>query len=72
MVATTGVHAQPGVSRRGFSVPLTSILTYAVLAFGAFFILMPFLYMISTSLNAPSQVFLYPPRWIPSPVVWDN
>ena len=33
---------------------------------------MPFLYMISTSLKPPNQVFLYPPRWIPNPIVWAN
>ncbi|MBT9258595.1 MAG: carbohydrate ABC transporter permease [Clostridiales bacterium] len=28
--------------------------------------------MISTSLKAPQQVMLLPPRWIPSPVEWQN
>ena len=33
---------------------------------------MPFLWMLSTSLKAEYQVLLYPPRWIPSPIQWQN
>src|SRR3954468_10423926 len=53
-------------------VPWFSILIYAALIFGAFFMVMPFVYMLSTSLKAANQVFLFPPRWIPSPVMWAN
>jgi multiple sugar transport system permease protein len=49
-----------------------TVLIYAALIFGAFFMVMPFLYMLSTSLKPPQQVFLYPPRWIPDPIVWAN
>lgn len=53
-------------------IPWNSILIYAALIFGAFFMVMPFLYMISTSLKPQNQVFVYPPRWIPNPIVWAN
>jgi multiple sugar transport system permease protein len=53
-------------------IPWATIMIYAALIFGAFFMVMPFLYMISTSLKPQNQVFLYPPRWIPNPVVWAN
>lgn len=46
--------------------------TYAILTVGACAILLPFAWMISTSLKEPSQVFIFPPRWIPKPVVWRN
>jgi multiple sugar transport system permease protein len=69
MAATTGAMPRAGFGRR-FS--LTSVLIYATLLFGAFFMVMPFLYMLSTSLKPPQQVFLYPPRWIPDPIVWAN
>jgi len=52
--------------------PWASILIYAALIFGAFFMVMPFVYMLSTSLKPANQVFLFPPRWIPNPVVWAN
>jgi multiple sugar transport system permease protein len=45
---------------------------YAVLTIGAAVMLMPFVYMISTSLKPSTQVYLYPPQWIPNPVVWSN
>ena len=32
----------------------------------------PFLWMISTSLKSDSQVLIYPPAWVPTPVVWQN
>jgi multiple sugar transport system permease protein len=71
MAATTAsaAFARPRVARR---IPWTTVLIYAALVFGAFFMVMPFLYMISTSLKPQNQVFLYPPRWIPNPIVWAN
>jgi multiple sugar transport system permease protein len=39
---------------------------------GSVVMLLPFVWMLSTSLKDPEQVFSYPPIWIPSPVVWDN
>jgi multiple sugar transport system permease protein len=59
-------------ARRARKVPWASVLIYLALIVGAFFMVMPFVYMLSTSLKAPNQVFLFPPRWIPNPVVWAN
>ena len=50
----------------------TAIAIYAVLLVGAFFMIMPFVFMLSTSLKPSTQVFLYPPRWIPEPFMWSN
>jgi multiple sugar transport system permease protein len=49
-----------------------TLLIYVVLVFGAAVMLYPFVYMISTSLKSPAQVYVFPPRWIPAPVVWAN
>lgn len=38
---------------------------------GAFFVL-PFIWLISTSLKVPQQIFAFPPVWIPNPVKWQN
>jgi multiple sugar transport system permease protein len=38
---------------------------------GAFF-LSPFLWMISTSLKPNNELFLWPPKWIPSVLEWSN
>lgn len=39
---------------------------------GSFFMLMPFLWMLSTSLKLPRDIFIYPPIWIPDTIAWSN
>jgi len=34
--------------------------------------IIPFLWMLSSSLKTPAQVFITPPVWIPHPIKWDN
>ena len=46
--------------------------TYTILVLGAAFILLPFLWMISTSLKPDNEVLLMPPKWIPSALQWKN
>lgn len=48
------------------------LLTYAIILAGAALLLLPFLWMLSTSLKPDRQVFVYPPEWIPDPVMWSN
>jgi len=60
---------------RSFAGPRVSLGTigiYVALIAGAIVMLYPFAYMLSTSLKSPAQVFLFPPRWIPDPIVWSN
>jgi ABC-type glycerol-3-phosphate transport system permease component len=45
---------------------------YLIMSIGAIFFIFPFIWMISTSLKDPPQIFVYPPVWIPNPVHWDN
>lgn len=47
-------------------------LTYLLLSIGAIFLLIPFVWMISTSLKEPGDVLKFPPEWIPDPFVWSN
>lgn len=47
-------------------------LYYAVLIFGAASMLVPFLWMLSTSLKLESEVFRFPPEWMPDPVRPEN
>jgi multiple sugar transport system permease protein len=42
------------------------------LVIGAAVMLLPFLWMLSTSLKPPDQLFTVPPTWIPRSLVWDN
>jgi ABC-type glycerol-3-phosphate transport system permease component len=47
-------------------------LVYLLLIPGAILLVLPFLWMISTSLKVPKQVFAYPPILIPNPVRFAN
>ena len=51
---------------------LAKFATYAVLLFGAAFILLPFVWMISTSLKPDKEVLMMPPKWIPTVLQWKN
>ena len=48
------------------------VAVYLLLALGGAIILIPFFWMLSTSLKATSDLFAYPPRWIPQPIVPRN
>lgn len=48
------------------------VLTYTLLITGSIVMLLPFVWMIVTSLKTPEQVTAYPPTWLPSPVQWSN
>jgi multiple sugar transport system permease protein len=42
------------------------------LVVGAAVMLLPFVWMVSTSLKPPDQLFTVPPTWLPRTLVWDN
>lgn len=51
---------------------IKKLVWYFILTAGAITMLIPFFWMISTSLKDIASVFTYPPRWIPKPVLWRN
>jgi multiple sugar transport system permease protein len=51
---------------------LVAVLWYALLSVTALAVMLPFIWMISTSLKGPKEVFTYPPSWIPSAWRWQN
>ncbi len=50
----------------------THIALHTALILGSIVMVLPFLWMLSTSLKEPAEVFTYPPVWIPSELAWDN
>lgn len=48
------------------------LLAYAALALGAAAMIIPFLWMLSTSLKNDMQAYQFPPIWIPRPAAWEN
>jgi multiple sugar transport system permease protein len=49
-----------------------TVLAYMVIGLGAITMVVPFVWMIRTSLMDGSQANLFPPALIPAPFVWDN
>ena len=51
---------------------LADLATYAILILGAGIMLLPFAWMLATSLKIPGATFVMPPQFIPDPVTFDN
>jgi multiple sugar transport system permease protein len=63
------VHS-PNVFRPKFSAG--KMVAYILLLLGALIMIVPFIWMLSTSLKDQQQLFAWPPNWIPNPFVWGN
>lgn len=46
--------------------------TYAALTVVSLIVMIPFLWMLVTSLKDETKVFVFPPQWIPRPIAWEN
>ncbi len=53
-------------------VKLGSVITYAALVIIALLMLLPLIYMLSTSLKTDKEMFLFPPTIIPRDIAWRN
>lgn len=62
-----GRSAQPNVAR-----VVEKVAIHLVLAVGGLIMLMPFFWLISSSLKAPYEIYVFPPQWIPNPPRWEN
>ncbi len=51
---------------------LTHTISHIVLLIGAFTMLLPFIWMLTTSLKDLSEVFVLPPKWLGKRLVWEN
>jgi multiple sugar transport system permease protein len=71
MDMATDVLDAPNARRRRGLTPGT-IALHALLIAGSVVMLLPFAWMLSTSLKLPPDIFTYPPVWIPSPIAWQN
>jgi multiple sugar transport system permease protein len=47
-------------------------IVYLLLALFSLLVLVPFAFMFSTSLKTEGQLFIWPIRWIPEPIAWEN
>lgn len=50
----------------------SKIIVYVILILGCALVMLPFFWMISTSLKRPGTEFTFPIEWIPRPAQWSN
>ena len=70
--AAPGQRARKASAGRLVRSSLRSGVLHLVLMAGAVIMLIPFIWMVSTSFKTLDQVFTYPPQWIPNPIVFNN
>src|SRR5512137_1391509 len=51
---------------------LGDLLWYLVVTFLALAVMVPFIWMVVTSLKGQNEVFAYPPSWVPQDPQWNN
>jgi ABC-type glycerol-3-phosphate transport system permease component len=51
---------------------ISSVALHVVLLLAASTFVIPFIWTLSTALKSPDQVYSWPIKWIPNPVVWGN
>lgn len=66
--ALPDVHAQKATRKT----ILLRILAHACFVLVSIAMLMPFFWLITSSLKRPEQIFVFPPQWLPNPIHWDN
>jgi multiple sugar transport system permease protein len=65
----TGAKSMTRIILKGWVQP---IIVQILLVIAGLTFLFPFLWMISTSLKIDTQIFVYPPVWIPNPIAFPN
>ena len=68
-MATDLLNTQP---RRRIQSRWGAVLLHIFLLLGSVVMLLPFIWMLSTSLKTPAETFAYPPVWIPTQIAWNN
>lgn len=64
--------AAPSRSRKRIQKATRTVLIHAMLIPAALIFMLPFIWMLSTSLKSDAQLYTYPPVWLPNPLVWKN
>lgn len=59
-------------TRAPFRFDIGRFLIYAALITGAFFVMVPFVWMLVSSIKPPADIMVYPPEWIPRQIRIEN
>jgi multiple sugar transport system permease protein len=70
MITTFAVEPKRGLGRAGATIPRVAL--YLALVAGGLFMLMPFIWMFSSSLKDQGAIFAYPPSLFPPEARWSN
>jgi multiple sugar transport system permease protein len=63
---------QSRITRKQTNAFFRASLIHMALIPAAIIFLVPFLWMLSTSLKSDAQIYVYPPVWFPNPIQWSN
>lgn len=55
-----------------FRTIVRTIVLYLIISLVGILFLFPFIWVVSTSLKKITQIFVFPPQWIPKPIMWSN
>jgi multiple sugar transport system permease protein len=69
---TRSRYGDVAATRRRFRFRPAPIAAWVVLFLGSIVMLFPIFWLVTTSLKVKSQIFKFPPVWIPNPVHWQN
>jgi len=78
MATITGAAVRPAAAAvprsraRSLWLGVRPLAVQALLVLAGLSFLVPFLWMLSTSLKDDQHIFVYPPQWIPDPMAFDN
>jgi multiple sugar transport system permease protein len=62
----------PRLQSKEFGRLVHDVVVYGLLIFLTFIFLFPLFWMLITALKPEYQIFIWPPQWIPNPVMWSN
>ena len=51
---------------------IVHLISHFILLVGSLIMVVPFIWMLSTSFKSPGKTFVFPPQWIPNPFVFSN
>jgi ABC-type glycerol-3-phosphate transport system permease component len=72
LMTQRGATSQSWLGSRRNQWLLQRMIIYALLLLGGFIMVIPFFWLLSSSLKAPSKIYILPPQWIPNPLQWQN
>jgi multiple sugar transport system permease protein len=63
---------RPSAMDKRTQLRMRQAIAYVLLTGGGALMLLPFVWLVSSSLKGPAEIFVIPPEWIPNPVRWGN